>query len=112
MAKARFRALEMRGEFGRSAQWGEGIFENRYTKIGGSWRVSSVHFYRTFLANYAGGWAASALPLPGIDHRLPPDFPPTLKYQSYPEQFVPPFHRAYPEKSLGHNTHNPAPHHP
>ncbi|WP_439533538.1 nuclear transport factor 2 family protein [Polymorphobacter sp.] len=91
-AKARFRALDMRGVYQREAQIGEGVYENRFVKRDGVWKVSALRFYRTFLADYAGGWTRGARPLPGPRPELPADEPPTRLHPVYPEPFTPPLH--------------------
>ena len=92
-ALARFRTLEFRGQFQVNSRWGEGVYENAYAKADGRWLFKRLHLYRTFLAEYAGGWAGAPLPLAGPDPALPPGRPPTVAYESYPGVFAPPFHR-------------------
>src|SRR5581483_12217479 len=56
-AKARWRDFGLLGEYGKSASWEEGIFENEYVKRGGVWMIKSLHLYVTFVVPYEKGWA-------------------------------------------------------
>ena len=99
-AKGRWRDLIMLGEFKKSAEWGDGIYENTYVKDRGVWKIKSLHLYINFIAPYEGGWARLK-PAPA-DWRtdtakaFPPDRPPTETYRPYPEVQVPPFHYQSP----------------
>lgn len=99
-AGGRWHALSMTGQFGEHAEWGEGIYENRYRKEGGVWKISALRFYPNFVAPYEGGWAS----LKQVDGDwkssaladFPPDRPPTETYKPYPDNFTPPFHYKHP----------------
>jgi hypothetical protein len=93
-AKARWRALIMTGQLGKNAFWGEGIFENEYVKQNDNWKISKLHWYQTFIVPYAGGWAMNKDNTGGIhvSKRLPPDHPPTERYEVWPGAYMPPFH--------------------
>jgi hypothetical protein len=99
-AKGRWRDLAMLGQFGQSAAWGDGIYENDYVYEGGVWKIRALHLYINFVAPYAGGWARLT-PAPA-DWRtaaakaFPPDRPPTVNYRPFPEVQVPPFHYRNP----------------
>ncbi len=99
-AEGRWHVLSMTGQFGEHAEWGEGVYENRYRKQAGVWKISALRFFPNFVAPYEGGWA-SLKPVTG-DWKtpaladFPPDRPPTLTYKPYPDIFVPPFHYAHP----------------
>lgn len=99
-AEGRWHCLSMTGQFGDHAEWGEGVYENRYHKEGGVWKIAALRFYPNFVAPYEGGWA-SLRPVKG-DWKspqladFPADRPPTQTYKPYPDQFVPPFHYAHP----------------
>lgn len=99
-AEGRWHALSMTGQFGKHAEWGEGVYENRYRKESGVWKIAALRFYPNFVAPYEGGWA-SLKPVEGgwkspqlAD--FPPDRPSTQSYRPYPDQFVPPFHYPHP----------------
>lgn len=99
-AKARWRTTEIKGEHGKSAVWGSGIYENEYALVDGEWKISKLHYYLTFRANYEGGWSKSPLPIEGPSETLPADAPPTEVYGSLPEVYLPPFHYANPGSRL------------
>ena len=97
-AKARWRALIMAGQLGKSAFWGEGVYENEYVKQDGIWKVSKLHWYQTFMVPYEGGWAKNTDSTGGIyvSQRLPPDRPPSERYEVWPGVYTPPFHYKNP----------------
>jgi hypothetical protein len=86
----------MTGQFGKSGEWSEGIYENRYVRSGGRWRIASLHFYPTFQSDYDQGWSRQARPVDEASAALPPDLPPTQRYSIYPAAHVPPFHYRNP----------------
>ncbi|MDC0598813.1 nuclear transport factor 2 family protein [Gammaproteobacteria bacterium] len=93
-AQGRWRAIIMGGQYGESALWGEGPYENEYVKEDGVWKISKLHWYQTIMVPYEGGWAANADATGGVyvSGDYPPDEPPTSDYGSWPETFLPPFH--------------------
>jgi SnoaL-like domain len=58
-ARARWRALIQDGMFGKSANWGAGIYENEYVQQNGIWKISRMHLFVRFYAPYEGGWTRS-----------------------------------------------------
>ena len=95
-AKARWRALEMKGVHGKSGQWGEGIYENEYALQDGKWKISKLHYYLTFRADYDKGWLVGRMPIEKASTTLPPDSPPTEVYGALPDVYLPPYHYANP----------------
>lgn len=97
-AKGRWRALIMKGQHGKQALWGEGPYENEYVKEDGIWKIKKVHWYQTFLVPYEGGWARNKDVNGGIfvSKELPPDQPPSEKYETWPSVYTPPFHYKNP----------------
>jgi hypothetical protein len=91
-AKGRWRALIQVGFLNREARWGEGTYENDYVKEDGVWKISSLHFYQTFYADYEGGWHRKPLPLVPMYPDFPPDQPPSQDYKVYPDFAVTPYH--------------------
>ena len=106
-AKARWRTLEMKGVHGKSASWGEGVYENEYALQNGVWKISKLHYYLTFRVDYDKGFAKGPLPIEGVSETLPPDSPPTEVYGAFPEVYVPPYHyqnlvtHAQPRPAMG-----------
>jgi len=97
-AKARWRMLVMSGQLGKSAFWGEGVYENEYVKQKAIWKISKLHWYQTFMVPYKGGWAKNTDSTGGIyvSKRLPPDKPPSERYEVWPGVYTPPFHYKNP----------------
>ncbi len=94
-AKGTWRAVILSGQVGKSAQWGEGPYENEYVKEGGVWKISALHWYQTLLTPYEnGGWSRN----PDVNGghyapaSLPADAPPTEQYKVWPGAHVPHFH--------------------
>jgi len=98
-AKARGVELVMAGKHGVSGEWGEGIFENTYTKQNGIWRIQSMHVYQRLAADYDKGWARDAKSAMERNRKFPPDQPPTKVYGTYPKSYIPPFHYSHPVTS-------------
>jgi hypothetical protein len=97
-ARGRWRSVIMTGEYGKSAAWGDGVYEVQYTKQDGAWKIGALHWYQTFLVPYAGGWAKNKDLNGGVyvSKELPPDRPPTERYGVWPEVYIPPFHYRNP----------------
>lgn len=98
-AKGRWRFLAEVGEYGKSSRWGMGTYENEYVKQNGVWKIQTLHAYFRTYTDYAKGWATSAMPNTHPEKDLPPDRPPTVKYETYPATFIPPYH--YPNPVTG-----------
>ena len=92
-ATARWRAIALTGELGGDAFWGEGPYENTYVKEDGVWRIETLHWYQALYVPYEGGWQTNPDPSLGkhASAQLPPDRPPSVDYQTWPETHVPPF---------------------
>jgi SnoaL-like domain len=95
-AKGRWRAIMQVGILNRSAQWGEGTYENEYVKEDGVWKISKLHFYMTYYVDYYKGWDKGGDPPPGPIPGFPPDWPPTETYGLYPNVYIPPYHYKNP----------------
>ena len=95
-ASGRWRCFMQIAEFGVKGTWGEGPYEIRYRKEDGTWRISHLHFYRTYHTPFEEGWAKARSPAGGVRPHMPPDLPPSVDYEPYPGVFVPPFHYANP----------------
>ena len=95
-AWSRSRALSELGTFERIGMWGDGVYENEYVKMNGTWQIAKDHIYTTFFSSYDKGWANGAGPAPRVSEKIPPDRPPTELYDTYPGQYVPPFDYRHP----------------
>jgi acetyl esterase/lipase len=91
-AHIRSREFGMTGHVGGDGQWSEGIYENQLVKQGGAWKFRAVHYYPTFITAYDKGWSKDAQPAPGPLAKLPPDQPPTERYEIFPKAHIPAFH--------------------
>ena len=95
-AKGRWRSLVMGGRQGEDGTWTEGPYENEYVKENGVWKLSRVHWYMTVKGSYDQGWHKQRVPGPAALTDLPPDHPPSEKYESWPAFYLPPYHYAHP----------------
>jgi hypothetical protein len=94
-AKGRWRAFIQSGQYGTSASWGEGTYENEYVKEDGVWKIKKLHWYVTFVAPYETGWGKMEPMQPLVSEaskQFPPDRPPSEDYLPFPGVYVPPFH--------------------
>lgn len=95
-ARGRWRSLVLGGGHGEDGRWEEGPYENEYVKEDGEWKIARLHWYTTMRGSYDQGWHREAYPVPGPLAQLPPDAPPTIRYEAFPKFFLPPFHFYHP----------------
>jgi hypothetical protein len=95
-ATGRWQGMVMLARPGANGIWGVGIYENRYVKEGGVWKIDTLHFYPAAQTDYDAGFARSAIPMEGPSALFPPDKPPTEVYRSYPAAYIPPFSFDHP----------------
>jgi hypothetical protein len=95
-AKARWRAVIQFGVLHKSAEWGEGTYENEYVKEDGVWKIKKLHAFITYYVDYYKGWDQGGVPPPPPMKDYPPDRPPTAEYKTYPDVFIPPYHYKNP----------------
>ena len=110
-AHGRFRALLLAGQHETKKErignnfpaqcWEGGIYENRYVKARGVWKIKRLNYNMLWQADYAPGWAKSGVHLPPILETFPknpigPDelLPEVLN--TWPNTRVVPFHYAHP----------------
>jgi hypothetical protein len=98
-ARGRWRFFAQVGEYRKFAIWGVGTYENEYVKERGVWKIKALHSYFRMYTPYAVGWARTALPNTRPEKDLPPDRPPTVVHEQYPDMFIPPCH--YPHPATG-----------
>ena len=95
-AKIRIRMFQQMS-FGTRASVGAAVYENTAVLEDGKWKLRDDHTYNTLAANYQGGWVRAANPgVPGESKELPPDRPPSFKFQMFPVVYDIPFHYANP----------------
>jgi len=95
-AKGRWRSIMQVGVLDKSAQWGEGTYENEYVKEDGVWKIKTLHFYVTYYIDYDKGWNKGGNLPPQPMKDFPPDRPPTAVYKTFPDVFLPPYHYRNP----------------
>jgi hypothetical protein len=99
-AKARWRDFGLLGEYGKSASWQEGVYENEYVKREGVWMIKALHLYVTFLVPYEKGWARATSgqtdERSSVAREFPPDRPPSRPHKRFPENEIVPFHYKNP----------------
>jgi hypothetical protein len=66
-AATRTTQLGMSGVSGQFAQWEVGLYENRFVRKGGKWRISAVHFFPRVTTDYDLGWAVDARPATAVN---------------------------------------------
>jgi hypothetical protein len=93
---ARWRAVIQAGVLHKSAQWGEGTYENEYVKENGVWKFKSLHFFVTYYIDYDKGWDKGGNAPPAPIKGFPPDRPPSVNYKTFPDVFIPPYHYKNP----------------
>jgi hypothetical protein len=111
-AKGRFRGF-MQGGFHQSADrppaapqavWEGGIYENRYAKTDGVWRIQLFDYNMLWQADYDKGWTHSGVHLKPLTRTFPedprgPDELVPLTPTAWPERRIVPFH--YPNPVTG-----------
>jgi len=99
-ATARWRDQGMLGQYKQHAEWRDGVYENRYVKENGVWKIDSLHLYVNFVAPYEKGWArlkpGEGLVRSQASIDFPPDRGPSVDYRPFPEVQVPPFQVMHP----------------
>ena len=100
-AKARWRDFGLLGEYGKSASWEEGIYENAYVKRDGVWMIRALHLHINFVVPYEKGWARAGSVATGeqrssVARAFPPDRPSTAPDKRFPDSEVVSFHYRNP----------------
>jgi len=104
-ASGRWRDFGLLGEYGKSATWTEGVFENEYVKRDGVWMIQTLHLYVTFIVPYEQGWSRARgdgpVPQSAVAREFPPDRPATHLYKAFPASDIAPFHYRNPATEAG-----------
>jgi hypothetical protein len=99
-AQARSRMISIMAFAGRGGGLNGAIYENEFVKEDGVWKYATLHAFNTYNARYDGAWATGANPgMPGENPDLPPDMPPTVVFEGFPNVYEIPFH--YPNPVTG-----------
>jgi hypothetical protein len=83
-AAARSTQLGQLGLVGTGASWEIGLFENRFIKENGKWKIAAVRFFQRVSTDYDKGWAEDSRPVPAVDAGFPPDRQPSQTYAAFP----------------------------
>jgi hypothetical protein len=95
-ARGRWHVFAQEAVHGEYANWGLGVLENEYVKEDGVWKIRRQHFFTTMYTPYGAGWGKQAIPNAPPSPELPPDRPPSVAYEAYPQAYVVPFHYGNP----------------
>jgi hypothetical protein len=102
-AWGRFRSDVMLSRQG-NGRWGGGIYENEYINEDGVWKISKQHYFVTFWGDYDLGWTGDGIiPMESTSTSIPPDAPPTVVYESFPNTYIVPFHFDNPVSGRKHD---------
>ncbi len=83
-ARGRFRVLAMLGNYGGTAIWVGGAYENEYILENGVWKINDLHFYSRYSGRYEQpGWTAN-------NEAIPIHYDPALAGRPLPESMNPP----------------------
>lgn len=77
----------------------EGVYNLRFRKDGGIWRIAGLHYFGDIYAIVPQGLKNYPVPQSQASTEVPPDAPPSVVYQSYPGYYVPEF--PYPNPVTG-----------
>lgn len=90
-ARARVSRIQMLGIHDEFSMLGVAVYLNDFRKQDGKWMLHNVRVYNHMTTDYEQGFALDARPVTEALSDFPPDAPPTIRYQSYPEFFAPEF---------------------
>lgn len=94
-AAARTTQVAMLGRGGEWARWELGVFENRFVKEDGRWKLAAVVYTPRLSTDYDLGWARDARQAPSPSATLPPDRP-SGRFATYPARQFVGFHFVHP----------------
>ncbi len=95
-AWGRCRAFGQLGVYEGGGIWHGAVYENEFVLERGLWKFKTDHAYTTYFAHYDQGWMSGARPTAKVSEQIPPDRPPSVAYESFPDIYIPPFHYAHP----------------
>ncbi|MEJ0100820.1 MAG: nuclear transport factor 2 family protein [Pseudomonadota bacterium] len=93
-AMGTWRDIQLIGQLGKDAYWGEGPTEVQYVRENGVWKISGLHWFQTLHVPYDGGWARTGDTNAGhlVTNAPKPDAPPSVEYKTWPGAYTAPFH--------------------
>jgi hypothetical protein len=77
----------------------EGLYNLRFRKDGGIWRIADLHYFGDLYMVMPEGLKKFAVPQSQAGAENPPDAPPSIAYKSYPGYYLPEF--PYPNPVTG-----------
>ncbi len=78
------------------AHWEVNVFDNRFVKEDGVWKVREMRLYPLFRSDYREGWGKSRLPEPKPAAGLEPDRPAPATDRGGQDEVIPAFRAAHP----------------
>jgi hypothetical protein len=103
-AWGRFRSDVMLARGGKG-QWGGGLYENEYVNDNGVWKITRQHYWVTFWGDYDEGMTTGGRDPLAPAGSNPPDAPPSVVYESFPNTYIVPFHFPHPVTGAPHDDH-------
>lgn len=101
--EARIRGFElgMVGDASRGeAHWEVNVFDNRFVKEGGIWKVREMRIFPLLRSDYLRGWGKSRLSEPAPEGALAPDHALPASDRGGPDDIIPAFHARNPVTGL------------
>jgi hypothetical protein len=74
----------------------EGLYNLKFTKVGGTWRIADLHYFGDMYLVVPEGLKKFAVPQSPAGTENGPDAPPSVVYKSWPGFFLPEFPYANP----------------
>ncbi len=92
-ARGRWRALIFGADTDKKMDFlGDAIYENEYRKENGVWKIAKLHAVFVLYTDFSRGWGVTFWQLTAPEVALPPDRPPTARYEIYPGKTYVPAH--------------------
>lgn len=98
-ATGRARIIGMLSIRGGDFMLQEGLYNLKFRKDGGTWRIADLHYFGDLYLVVPAGLNTFAVPQSQAGTENPPDAPPSVAYKSWPGYYVPEF--PYPNPVTG-----------
>lgn len=72
-ARGRWHEIALRGGRGVIDEWSGGIHENVYVRVGGAWRIDTIHLHAQFAGPHRAGWRNVDPAVPLVPFHFTPD---------------------------------------